>query len=378
MPSQKSVFKIFKGLFIISFYKRHFGVIILFLFLSIGAFSSVEEAIVGHYHLILGVLIDKKLLFYVILGWSLYYVRIYYFFNRLLKNPENEFFALIFPAFSQKIRLKLLIRTFFWVSLPITLYAFIMIGIAVKQHFFSSLIIILGFNLLAISFLSLYFAYLSFQNLKLSWKRRFYSNFINNKYFLLSLVFYYNVFERRTMVIIGKGVSMIILLSSFFLVNRYQFDGKLPVLFILFSVLAQSVFIKELSNYDLKEMLFLRNLPFLKVKRLVDIYFNWFCFFIPEIIILIFYPSNSLTIVFRCLLILIGYGLTMSIYMVSYIPAFYYDRFVIPIFSLFMVLVILDLYSNYLGMVWIVNLFPIFIFIFQFDQWEWKQNSLEV
>ncbi len=130
-------------------YYRQNTSLFLFLFILMVSVNTLTSAypLDYHYRLILGMLQVKAIFLLVLAAWLIYMAESAGFIIRLLHNPDHHFLNMLYLAGPCKSFL-LLLRVLCWLSLPISVYAIAVIGVALYKQWYAEAFVVAAYILL--------------------------------------------------------------------------------------------------------------------------------------------------------------------------------------------------------------------------------------
>jgi len=362
-------------IWVFPFFIRMAGFLFLVFYFLFG-FTPAGTTISFHALLIFSCLTDIRFFFLIGIIWILYYLRIFFLVRKFMKKPQNEFLLSLIPVIPKTEILKSVRFCVLWMACPLWLYGFFMEIVAIQHHLWISGAIVLIFHISIILFLTRILSNIewigypfSFQNSLDRW-----FSFSIPKYIPL-LAINFLLLKQRNMIWIGKLISLILLAIGIFINRQFGYDYKVPYLFWIICLAIQFNIVYEMAQFDSQDLEFMRNIPF----NIFRIYgykiLEIILFIIPEIILLMLYPVHPFSFLTSLLFILLGIGNLLAYYSLVYLPKVFVDRSLSPVFFIFILLFLLNLYSFWVPMVLITWLFFSLIFFWRYYEFEWK--SLE-
>ncbi len=375
LNKRNSILNVLNKIFILPFFTRIAGFLFLFLYFLVGI-ATPPNVINFHKGLIIGLISDPFRLLGLLLFFLFFYARLLHHSLRFIKKPSNEFFLLLAPSFEPSLLRQCITIAIIFMSSPVWLYSIGMLYMAIIHN-------------LWIPFLSIFFLLLSLivgvswilrnqcqvGNATTPWTSRAFTTFIlKRKPF--NILFLYNLLlEKGSMLLIGKSLSLALVISSLQIVKHYSFDLKLPLLFWTISVATQSMIVLEIHDFESKSLDFLRNMPFSLGYRFIRLIGKFLILTLPEIGVFLLFTVPSLGIFAPFLLILFGVGLLLSFYTLLYLPQTWLLKYHTWVILLFAILVLMNLYTLWLLMVILVWIIPIVLFSTQYYGYEWKARE---
>lgn len=266
------------------FYQQHAGFFLMGIYILFGVVEP-SQLIDYQKNLLLAGISSPYGMMIVFASWLLYTIKVQFFIKQKLALTKYNFIKEI-GALQKNTQLKLWLKLYFVILLPIIIYALLLIGLSIHYRFFISIIS----ALIVFSGLMLSLAWLTYKSATLSFleKERNPIEFgIKIKRPFSSWPLFYLFKEQPLMILLCKVLSLVFFKSILWMFADVGNDIRILLIALLASVLCHAVLILTLLKFETDYLNFSKGLPISVWKRL----WNWILVFeiilVPEWILLI-------------------------------------------------------------------------------------------
>lgn len=261
------------------FYKQHAGLFLVGFYILFGIVDS-SQLVVYHQALLLASISSPLGIALISICWILYYAKVHLFINQKLNLKQYNFTKEI-SSRKMSFQLKLWLKFYSIVLLPILIYVVLLIIIGLKFHLYSSVICILSI-FLTLSILLVWFRFHSLTFGFLKQEKQLIKSIpkIKRPFFIWPI--YYLINEQLLMLIVCKILSFILFKGFLWMLADVGNDIKVLLTALLAAIVGHSTLVLSLLKFETDKMNFVRSLPLKVGKRLG----NWLLVFtlilIPE------------------------------------------------------------------------------------------------
>ncbi|RKR83627.1 hypothetical protein BDD43_3838 [Mucilaginibacter gracilis] len=349
-PLAKILLKIFSN----GFYKAHGGMFAFALFVM---FGMVEPSQLLNYHktLMLAFISSWLMMGLVFLFWLLYAVKCWHFVAGHIFALNQQFLFYSSTSYQKTRQFAAWFILQAALSTPILVYAFIAVGVGVKNHFYLGALAVLGYCM-ALNAIGAWF-YMRLINklidgstqsviLKLtkSWKKPYFSLYV------------YHILDKlKVKYLVTKALSYLIITGVFLMFADVSHDLRVAGIALLAVAVSHSVLIFDERQFEETFLVFSRTLPYSRLKLFLSFLAVYLILLSPEAVWLFvrFSPlmalgllafALSLTLLFHSLLY--KFGLDMEKY-ITWVLALFIVLFWVVMFRLIWGLVCVNLLAAY-------------------------------
>jgi len=376
-PIKRVLFKVL----VLPFYLRMSLFYFLIVYFGFGLLHP-EQIPFFHTSLVLGIFQDSRVYSIMVLVWILYDIRFFFYVQKALKKPENEFLLCLAPCFNKNSLFLSFLISVFWACLPFTLYLFFTVYQGFTHGFWFASGFFLGIHFL-VQYLMAYVLSHNYGELfvRNNWLVGITLWVLNRKKSPFSAFLYYLFLNRKFMLLITKIISLALLFFSLTITKIWVFDEKVPVLFLIIAMVIHYSLVKEIFYFDSKWQEYLRNVPYSLSRRYWEMVGKMVILFLPEIILFLVFPVSKLGYFMIPECILIGLGTLFLYYTFSLMQKFFMNKNAGPVFFLFILEFVLNLYSLWIWMgilAWISSIILYFTHYYSFEgkaeksEFEWE------
>jgi hypothetical protein len=273
------------------FYQQHAGFFLVGIYLLFGIVEPAQ--LIGYQKTLLLTGISSPIgIGIVTFSWFLYSLKVYLFIKQKQALGQYKFINEI-GALDKRIQLKLWLKFYAIILLPIIIYVFSLIALCVYYHYFISFIcILMVFTALIFSL-----SFLSYQSVTIGFltqdrQQRYLSIIIKRPFFSWPLIHLVN--EQPLMLLMCKISSLVFFKAMIWMFADVGNDTRVLLVALLASVLCHSVLVFTLLKFEIAFLSFSKSLPVSVYRRLG----HWFLIFaivlIPEWILLILSSDYNL------------------------------------------------------------------------------------
>jgi len=344
------------------FYQQHAGFFLFGLYILFGIVGP-GQLIEYHKARVLAGISSPEGLILVFSCWFLYAAKAHFFLKQKLNLPQYTF---IKETSSQvkNIQLRLWLKFYSVILLPVLIYVVLLIGLSLKYHFYSSAIsIILVFSALFFGLAWLRFQAQTFGFLKQK------SRQVNNKFQIKKPFFSWPIFylfsEQPLMLLICKIISFILFKGILWMFADIGIDIRILLIALLASVLCHAVLVFNLLNFETRFLTFSRSLPIKFSKRAWNWLFTFAIILIPEWLFLTIAANYRLAIIANGILFgLAGLFFLQTLLYLVKLDMESYLKWLLPFFFIAM-LAILSQYYLLFSILLIICSFLFYLFKFK-------------
>ncbi|KIA88915.1 hypothetical protein OC25_25835 [Pedobacter kyungheensis] len=262
-----------------SFYQQHAGFFLVGIYILFGVVEPSQ--LMGYQKaLLLSGITSPVGMAIVFTSWFLYSLKVLFFVRQKLAEAQYSYVRET-AALHVNMQLKLWLKLFLVMLLPIGVYVVLLIVLSFKYHlFWSALSIVFVFTLLCVILSWLTFRSVTFGFLKR--ERRSLSTGIQVKRPYFSWPIFHLLNEQPLMLLMCKGLSFIFFKGMLWMFADADTDERVVLVGLLASVLCHAVLIYSLLKFEISYLNFVKSMPVPVFKRV----FNWLLIFaiilIPE------------------------------------------------------------------------------------------------
>ena len=266
------------------FYQQHAGFFLVGIYILFGVVEPSQ--LIGYQKaLLLAGISSPYGVMIVFVSWLLYTVKVHFFIKQRLALAKYSFIKEI-GGLEKNVQLKLWLKLYFVILLPVLIYVLLLIGLGFQHHFFKSVIgIMVVFSALTSSLV--WFTYQSVTFSFLNQKKKQLSVGIKIKRPFFSWPLFYLFNEQPIMLFMCKVLSLVFFKSMLWMFADVGNDIRILLIALLASVLCHAVLNFTLLKFETEYLNFGKSLPISIWKRLR----NWILVFgiilVPEWILLI-------------------------------------------------------------------------------------------
>ncbi|WP_448103919.1 hypothetical protein [Pedobacter panaciterrae] len=273
------------------FYQQHAGFFLVGLYVLFGVVEPSQ--LIGYHKALLLAGISSPLgMAIVFASWFLYSVKVHFFIKQKLALVQYNFINEI-GTLDRHTQLKLWLTLYSVILLPIIFYVFVLIGISIYNHFFTSLICIL----IVYSALAFGLSFLSYQSVTFGFlrqERKQVNSGIKIKRSFFSWPLYYLFNEQTLMLLMCKVLSLVFFKGILWMFADVGNDTRVLLVALLASVLCHAVLVFTLLKFEIVYLDFSKSLPVSVYKRLYRWLLTFAIILIPEWIFLIISSGYNL------------------------------------------------------------------------------------
>ncbi|RDC58534.1 hypothetical protein DU508_00590 [Pedobacter chinensis] len=266
------------------FYQQHVGFFLVGIYVLFGVVEPSQ--LIGYQKaLLLAGISSPAGLVIIFMSWFLYSVKVHFFIKQKLLSPKYNFLKEI-AALEKNIQIKLWLRLYLVILLPILIYVFLLMGLSFGYHLFLSAIsVLIVFATLTWSLSWLTFYSLTFGLLKQ--EKQITSSRIKIKKTFLTWPLFHLFNEQPLMLLICKVLSLILFKGMLWMFADVGYDLRVLLIALLASVLCHAVLVFTLLKFETEYLNFSKSLAISTYKRFMNWLFIFGFILIPEWIFLI-------------------------------------------------------------------------------------------
>lgn len=329
------------------FYKTYSGFLFIVLMFGTGLLSGKEHLAMANFFVN-----TPDNLIYPYITFLIYeFISIHFSLNWLSRPGNRLIQELLF--LSKKRRISRLLQVTIYLQLPVSIYSFFLMTIAIKNAHFIILILILTLWILRNA---LYVFYLNrriifpAEKKYISYLKNFIPNRINSSFIMFSVK---QIFIKKLFILtLTKIVSFLILYLCLFLLPTIDIYDRFLSIGISFAFIANTFLPYELFKYHHMHLHFIKNLPIHKSKILMQSGIVLLIFMLPEVIFIFRNFSDYIPFDYMVFLSISGIMILLFMYSILIYYIFSLQDFIIRIFWGSLLLVFLFLFD-----------FPIYLFL---------------
>lgn len=266
------------------FYQQHAGFFLVGIYML---FGIVEPSQLVSYQtaLLLAGISSPIGMAVVFVSWLLYATKVHFFIKQKLASARYNFIKET-AALEKKMQLKLWLRLYFAILLPVIIYVFLLIGLSVHHHFFMSI----AFILIVFSLIIFGLSWLTYQSVTLGFLKKDRQPILVGlkvKKTFFSWPLFHLLKEQPLMLLMCKVLSFIFFKGMLWMFADVGNDMRVILVALLTSVLCHAVLVFTLLKFETEFLNFNKSLQISVFKRML----NWLLVFviilIPEWIFLI-------------------------------------------------------------------------------------------
>lgn len=281
------------------FYQQHAGFFLVGIYILFGVVEPSQ--LIGYQKALLLAGISSPVgMAIVFISWFLYTTKVHFFIKQKLALSKYNFIKET-AALEKNRQLKLWLRLYFIILLPIIIYVFLLIGLSINYYFFISIICIL----IVFSTLILSLSWLTYQSVTMSFlinKKKPVGFGIKFKKPFVSWPLFHLFNEQPLMLLMCKVLSFVFFKAMLWMFADVGYDIRILLVALLASVLCHAVLVFTLLKFETEYLNFSKSLQLSTYKRIL----NWLLVFaiilIPEWIFLISAAHFDLYVILNGLL----------------------------------------------------------------------------
>jgi hypothetical protein len=372
-----TAFNILTKVFTHRFYVRNTGFFLLLFYLLFGTVES-SQLISYHRSLMEGFLFNRGFLFLVLGCWLGYNLKCVDYVLTTLSTRGYEFLYNTLGACNTGKRRGLLLCTQLSIYFPVLLYSGIAVVVAVYHKLYITVGIITVFNLLmCILPVWLYERKLRDADITL------FSGYLNrwlNKHFSKpwSLYYLWELLTGKTrMLLVTKLLSGAVLLLTFGLMGKEEYDIRMVLLGILLCTIAHITVIFENRNFDDQQLLFVRNLPLSLTRKYLSTGWLYFLLFLPEYMLVVVNARPHLSPVYLTEVFLLAFSLLLLFRSLLYFATLDPDKHLRWVLLIAFVLLFMILARWQLLAIVLLQVAAIWIFFKKYPEYEPVKEAIQ-
>ncbi|WP_431295055.1 hypothetical protein [Pedobacter sp. P26] len=266
------------------FYQQHAGFFLVGIYML---FGIVEPSQLLSYQtaLLLAGVSSPIGMAVVFVSWLLYATKVHFFIKQKLASARYNFIKES-AALEKNLQLKLWVKLYFTILLPIIIYVFLLIALSIYHHFFISI----AFILIVFSLIIFGLSWFTYQSVALGFlkkERQIVSVGLKVKKAFISWPLFHLLKEQPLMLLMCKVLSLIFFKGMLWMFADVGNDIRVILVALLASVLCHAVLVFTLIKFETEFLNFNKSLQISVIKRML----NWLLVFaiilIPEWIFLI-------------------------------------------------------------------------------------------
>jgi hypothetical protein len=332
------------------YYRLNAGFFLVIITLSFGFMSDVEHIALAQFFIS-----SPYILLIPILVWAIYTLKIMQFNTHQLRRAENLFLYNL-ALLSAGARLILLLAVITIQFLPALLYGMFLILMAVKSGLFQAISLIIP-ALIMFTFIATTRLFFELNHPDRESKTTGVKNFFD-RHFTKSIVQFYAgwVLRREPMLLIGTKVfSGLLIFAVAKLYEAESYDWRLMAMGTILAFSGNFMVILQLHRFENSNFIIIRNLPLTLLKRWLIFLVVFISLCIPEVIVLVKYFPDGLSLIYVVMLTLLGLSLATLFYGILYMQGVMQKDFVYLTFALIMLYIVLVLFNTPLLLLVLMN-----------------------
>jgi len=340
------------------FYKTYSGFLFVSLLFGAGLLSGREHIAMANFFVN-----SPDNLIYPYIAFLVYeFISIKFSLNWLGKPANRLIQELLF--LSKKNRISRILLVIFYMQLPVSLYSFFLMIIAVKNGHFSILVLILSLWVIRNTF---YVSYINHRIIfpaekkYISYIKNIIPNWINSSYIMFAVK---HILVNKVFILsLTKLVSFLILYICIFLLPTIDIYNRFLSIGISFAFIANTFLPYELFKYHHIQLSFIKNLPLSKYKILVQTGIVLLIFLLPETVFIFKNFIDYISLFNLFIIILSGILILLLMYSILIYYNYNLQDFITRIFwgSLLLVFLFLFDFPTYLFLS-LVGFFTLLLF----------------
>ncbi len=349
---------------VLPFYRENAGVFIFLFTMMFLIVNKVDGAglLEYHYSLIVGTLRSSVILSLVFFSWLLYARKFVSYISAVLCKPEYAYLQIL-NCLGKAIRFRLFFVLECLLFLPVLLYAMAIVVIGLRLQLFLPTVLIIGFLLLiclTATFLHLGLLHNPNKDKNYQWEtikqfNKFHSFY---SFIVLGFVANYQKLPWLGIKIVTCGVLYLITRNN----TLTDYDTKPAFLFFSFCILANSILVFRIREFEETYLAFYRGVPVTLLKRFSQYCLVYSVLLVPEFITLSLlvpiqlHPSDALRFS------LCGYSLIMLLNSITFAQDFSMKEYLKIIFLFFFIQYILLLSFGLIASFLLFSVVAVFVF----------------
>ena len=266
------------------FYQQHAGFFLVGIYILFGVVEPSQ--LIGYQKALLLAGISSPVgIAIVFVSWFLYATKVHFFIKQKLASTKYNFIKET-AALKKNMQLKLWLRLYFTILIPVIVYVFLLIGLSINYSLFISAICIL----IVFSALIFGLSWLTYQSVTLSFlinEKEPVRFGIKFKKPFFSWPLFHLLKEQPLMLLMCKLLSFVFFKAILWMFADVGYDIRILLVALLASVLCHAVLVFTLLKFETEYTNFSKSVQLSTYKRI----FNWLLIFaiilIPEWIFLI-------------------------------------------------------------------------------------------
>lgn len=364
-----SLFSILHRSIAVPYYHQHAGFFLFCFLLLFGIQPSFYDALIFHHSIIQSILSSSLFLGIAAGLWALYALKTVHFFFTCIKKDAYSF-LLQFLSVPLKIRLMVLAYLQTVLFLPVWVYGFIILIVAVREHHPVQGLYVF----IAIISLSLFSIFLFNIFLEKGKTLSFFPSWLKFRYpptysFIL-LRYVFN--EQFPALLITKLLTFFGLYSLTQLEKNY-FDDRILWLFYISSLAGHCILVYKNHHFTEKKLAFYRNLPAKSLQTILSFFLVYIILLLPEFWALKGIATHQHAMEEYAWMILAGPSVLLLLHCLLYTEDFSMESFLQIVFGIWVVLIFFSL-SSWKWMIPLVCL-AMAIFIFNTSYYSYEKKA---